>query len=44
VSISELTALRDKLGMPIEHGLHFKADKRLSTCAAAARRRGHIKA
>jgi hypothetical protein len=44
VSISELTALREKLGMPIERDLHFKADKRHSTYADAARRCGHIKA
>ena len=42
VSISELTALRGRLGLPVERDLHFNADAPLSTYAERAREAGGI--
>lgn len=42
VSLSELSSLRGKLGLPVERDLHFKAKGRLSTYADAARKAGRI--
>ena len=42
VSLSELTAVRGPLGLPIERDLHFVAEKPLSSYAEEARKRGHI--
>jgi len=44
VSISEIAALRGKLGLPVERDLHFKADKTLSAYAEEASRLERIKA
>lgn len=44
VSLSEIIAVRDKLGLPIERDLHFTADRPLSAYADAARLRGAIQA
>lgn len=44
VSISELTAVRGKLGLAVERDLWFRADKTLSAYADEARRLGYIKA
>lgn len=44
VAISELEAIRGRLGLPVERDLHFKADRRLSRYAAEARALGRIKA
>lgn len=42
VRLSELTALRGHLGLPVERDRHFKADKPLSKYLAEARSRGRI--
>ncbi len=42
VSLSELSSLRGKLGLPVERDLHFNAKGRLSTYADAARKAGRI--
>jgi hypothetical protein len=42
VSLTELRAVRGKLGLPIERDEHFDADKTLSAYADEARTRGHI--
>jgi len=42
VSLTELRAVRGKLGLPIERDLHFTADKPISAYADEARNRGHI--
>lgn len=42
VSLSELSSLCGKLGLPVERDLHFKATGRLSTYADAARKAGRI--
>jgi Protein of unknown function (DUF2958) len=39
VSLAELTAIRGKLGLPVERDLHFTADKTISACADEARGR-----
>jgi DUF2958 family protein len=44
VSLSEITALRGKLGLPVERDLHFKAEKSLAAYANEARLLGRIKA
>lgn len=44
VSLSEITAVRGKLGLPIERDLYFEADKRLSAYADEARAHGSIRA
>jgi hypothetical protein len=44
VLISELTAVRGGLGLPVERDLHFKATKPLSQYADEARARGRIAA
>lgn len=40
--LSEIQDVRGKLGLPVERDLHFKAEHRLSTYAANARRAGMI--
>jgi len=42
VSLAELTAVRGKLGLPVERDLHFEADKPISAYANEARSRGQI--
>jgi hypothetical protein len=42
VSLTELSSVRGKLGLPVERDLHFDADKALSAYADEARARGHI--
>jgi hypothetical protein len=42
VSLLELTAVRGKLGLPVERDLHFQADKTISAYADEARTHGHI--
>ena len=44
VSLSEITALRGKLGLPVERDLHFAPTKTISAYAAEARAAGQIKA
>ncbi len=44
VRVSELRALRGKLGLPVERDLHFKADRTLSAYAAEASTIGRIRA
>lgn len=44
VSLSELAALRGKLGLPVERDLHFAATKTLVEYAEEARRHGCIRA
>ena len=44
VRVSEIAALRGRLGLPVERDLHFKADKTLSAYAAEAARLERIKA
>lgn len=44
VSLSEITAVRGKLGLPIERDLYFEADKPLSAYADEARAHGAIRA
>ena len=43
VSLSEITALRGKLGLPVERDLHFEAEKSLSAYADEARLLARIK-
>lgn len=43
VSLSELSALRGQLGLPVERDLYFSADKPLSEYADEARRLGRIR-
>lgn len=43
VRVSELRALRGKLGLPVERDLHFQADKTLSAYAAEASTLGRIR-
>lgn len=42
VSLTELSELRGRLGLPIERDLHFEADRTLSAYAEAARKAGRI--
>lgn len=44
VSLSEIEALRGKLGLPVERDLHFCPVKTISAYAAEARAAGQIKA
>ena len=44
VSLSELAALRGKLGLPVERDLYFTPTKSLSAYAEEARAHGSIKA
>jgi hypothetical protein len=44
VSLSELAALRGKLGLPVERDLHFTPTKSVSAYAEEARVHGSIKA
>ena len=44
VRLSELDALRGKLGLPVERDEYFKADKSLSGYTEEARAAGYIKA
>jgi hypothetical protein len=43
VSLSELAALRGRLGLPVERDLHFRADRTLSAYAASAQLHGAIR-
>ncbi len=42
VRVSELAAVKGRLGLHVEHDLHFKPDKTLSRYAAAASKAGCI--
>lgn len=42
VSLAELSALRGRLGLPVERDLHFTADKPLSAYTEEARKHGRI--
>jgi Protein of unknown function (DUF2958) len=42
VALSELAALRGKLGLPVERDLHFIASKTISGYANEARAQGRI--
>ncbi|MFD1983310.1 DUF2958 domain-containing protein [Mesorhizobium newzealandense] len=42
VSLSELSALRGRLGLPVERDRHFRANKPLSAYASDAQRLGRI--
>lgn len=44
VSLSELAAVRGRLGLPVERDLYFEADRSLSDYAALAQQHGHIAA
>lgn len=44
VSLTEITELRGKLGLPVERDRHFVADKPMSAYAAEARVAGRITA
>jgi hypothetical protein len=44
VRISELEAVRGRLGLPIERDRHFRAEKPLSAYADLARQNGRITA
>ncbi|WP_143279725.1 DUF2958 domain-containing protein [Bradyrhizobium diazoefficiens] len=44
VSLTEITELRGKLGLPVERDKHFVADRPISAYAAEARRAGRITA
>ena len=44
VRMSELEAVRGKLGLPVERDLHFAPTKTISAYAEQARERGHIEA
>ena len=44
VSLSELSQLRGRLGLPVERDQHFKADKTLNQYADEARQLERIKA
>jgi hypothetical protein len=42
VSLAEISAVRGRLGLPVERDLHFVADKPLSAYAEEARTKGRI--
>lgn len=42
VSLAEISAVRGRLGLPVERDLHFVADKPLSSYAEEARKQGRI--
>ena len=42
VSLAEISAVRGRLGLPVERDLHFVADKPLSAYAEEARKQGRI--
>lgn len=42
VSLTELSSVRGKLGLPVERDLHFIGDKPLSAYAEEARKHGRI--
>jgi hypothetical protein len=42
VSLAEISAVRGRLGLPVERDLHFVGDKPLSTYAEEARKQGRI--
>src|SRR5258708_10330322 len=42
VALAELSAVRGKLGLPIERDRHFEADKSISAYADEARTPGHL--
>lgn len=42
VGLAEISAIRGRLGLPVERDLHFVADKPLSAYAEEARRQGRI--
>ncbi|WP_299784356.1 DUF2958 domain-containing protein [uncultured Roseobacter sp.] len=42
VRLSEIRAVRSRLGLPVERDLHFKADGTLSAYAESARKAGGI--
>ncbi|MBH5385732.1 DUF2958 domain-containing protein [Bradyrhizobium diversitatis] len=42
VHLSEIKAIRGRLGLPVERDLHFTADKPISAYAAEARVKGRI--
>lgn len=44
VSLSEITSVRGRLGLPVARDLHFKADRPLSRYADDARRAGGVRA
>ncbi|MGR8935078.1 MAG: DUF2958 domain-containing protein [Gammaproteobacteria bacterium] len=44
VRLSELAAIKDRLGLAVERDRYFKVDKPLSQYAAEAYRLGYIKA
>lgn len=44
VSLTELAAVRGRLGLPVERDLHFVARKTLSAYASEASEAGHIRA
>lgn len=44
VRLSEIAAVRGRLGLPVERDRHFKATKSLTAYADEARALGHIKA
>ncbi|WP_430699087.1 DUF2958 domain-containing protein [Mesorhizobium dulcispinae] len=43
VSLTELTSVRGRLGLPIERDRHFRAGKTLSEYATIARQNGAIR-
>jgi hypothetical protein len=44
VSLAELSTVRGRLGLPIEHDAHFRATKPLSAYAAEAMKLGAVRA
>lgn len=42
VSLAEISAVRGRLGLPVERDLHFVGDKPLSAYAEEARKQGRI--
>lgn len=44
VSLSEITAVRGRMGLLVERDLHFKPDRPLSGYAGDARRAGRVRA
>ncbi len=42
VSLAEISAVRGRLGLPVERDLHFVGDKPLSVYAEEARKQGRI--
>ncbi len=42
MSLTELRAVRGKLGLPVERDEHFDADKTISSYADEAQQQGHI--